>query len=253
MIVNGQWVDEYNQNNWSYGPGGGQGLFNPGRQNTYWNQGTPSFTAPRTPNINGVQIGPTQYGATAPGWVSGGGGNTNRNTTSPYTTDANGISTLPASWWAAHPPTGPVRPLGPAGGLTGGYNSLPTYGSTNPTPAGPGTVAPGGTVPGGYQAPGATSQNTASTFQNAAGTFDPSKVTGGTDTQFKSNLPGQVDPNAAPNTTNQSFMQSLQDMLSQLNNPSGQGYGNITTPSPAGGTRPNSRFNSLPTYGFYAA
>ena len=64
-FVNGQWVNEYDRNKWAFGPGGGQGLFNPSNQKVYLNNGSPTFQNPNQggsgtlPNYN-VSPAPTQ-------------------------------------------------------------------------------------------------------------------------------------------------------------------------------------------------
>jgi len=64
-FVNGQWVNEYDRNKWAFGPGGGQGLFNPSNQKVYLNNGSPTFQNPNQggsgtlPNYN-VSPSPTQ-------------------------------------------------------------------------------------------------------------------------------------------------------------------------------------------------
>lgn len=212
MIINGQWVDEYNQKNWSYGPQGGQGLFNPNQQQVYWNQGTPSFQKPQTPTFNGMQTGPTQYGPTATGWLGGG--------------------------------------LSQQGQNQASYNQLPSYGNTTSRPLGPaGNMFNLFDQSTGYSGSHADNQLLQS-YQQRINSPDYDKIglQGVTGT-----IP--TPPTTSTNTTTtqpqSNTMQSLEQLLSQLNSPIGGGYNNTLTPNPAGGTQQFGSFNSLPTYGFY--
>ncbi len=70
-FVNGKWVNEYDRSNWSFGPNGGQGLFNPDRSKVYWSGDTPSFQAPTQSKMDPVTgaVNPGGPGSTAPGWL----------------------------------------------------------------------------------------------------------------------------------------------------------------------------------------
>lgn len=250
-LINGQWVDEYDRSNWSVGPGGGQGLFNPGRQQVYWNQGTPSYQAPKTPTVGGIQVGPTTYGPTAGGWLGGGlpsgGGQSGQpigsnplptyNPVGPISPPQNTQAPAwrgPTNWTggSAFPSAPPTPPSGKLN-YNDWYNQI---GQDLPYSASFGS--PGASYLDYLGSSGTSQQPTTPTGVGAV-TGAGASTTG---------TPTGTSPIPSPTANTQI------DYLSQLTPYGGQGSMNFNPfqPNPAGGTQQQGQFNSLPTYGFYA-